>query len=113
MNLKYYQKDFQAKALLWWRSTLSNNQQIEYQNKHGIIFNSPLKSEIAKIFDMEVLSTETFPDGTIKYTLHDHESYIKNGKLHKENGPAIQYFNGKEQCFLNGIGFLKDNPIPS
>lgn len=50
MNLKHYNKDFQNKAMTWWR-TLSINQQKEYEKAHGIIYDMALRSEVAAIYD--------------------------------------------------------------
>lgn len=40
---------------------------------------------------------EKFKNGTIKYFL--------NGKLHREDGPAIEWSSGKKSWFLNNIEY--------
>jgi len=39
-------------------------------------------------------------DGTIRY--------IRDGKLHNSEGPAVIYPNGKEEYYINGFVFSKD-----
>ena len=31
-----------------------------------------------------------------------HKAWYKNGKFHRENGPAIEYSNGNKYWYLNG-----------
>ena len=50
MNLKYYQKEFQAMAIAWWR-TLSINEMKAHEKAHGIVGRMARNSEIAEIFD--------------------------------------------------------------
>lgn len=40
------------------------------------------------------------PDGTIRY--------VKDNKLHNSEGPALIHPDGKEEYFLNGIPYTKD-----
>ena len=40
------------------------------------------------------------PDGTIRH--------IKDNKLHNTEGPAVIYIDGKEEYYLNGILYTKD-----
>ena len=35
---------------------------------------------------------------------------IKYGKLHREDGPAIEYFNGIREWFKNGLRHREDGP---
>ena len=42
----------------------------------------------------------TSPDGAIRY--------IKDGKLHNSDGPAVVYPDGKEEYYINGFQFTKD-----
>ena len=42
----------------------------------------------------------TSPDGIVRY--------IKDGKLHNADGPAVIYPDGKEEYHLNGFQFTKD-----
>ena len=42
----------------------------------------------------------TSPDGAIRY--------IKDGKLHNADGPAVVYPDGKEEYYINGFQFTKD-----
>ena len=52
---KYYDKQFQAKANQWWQS-LSINEMKSFEAKHKTT--SPaIASDIARIYDYEVLST--------------------------------------------------------
>ena len=41
------------------------------------------------------------PDGTVRY--------IRDGKLHNAEGPALIHPNGKEEYYLNGFMFSKDD----
>ena len=41
------------------------------------------------------------PDGTIRY--------IRDGKLHNAEGPALIHPDGKEEYYLNGFVFSKDD----
>lgn len=41
------------------------------------------------------------PDGTIRF--------IKDGKLHNAEGPALIHPDGKEEYYLNGIFLTKDD----
>jgi hypothetical protein len=44
--------------------------------------------------------------GTIRYT----DTGDINGKLHREDGPAIEYAYGRKEWYLNGINiYVKDN----
>ena len=42
----------------------------------------------------------TSPDGIIRY--------VKDGKLHNAEGPAVIYPDGKEEYHLNGFKYSKD-----
>jgi hypothetical protein len=37
-------------------------------------------------------------------------AWFKNGKLHREDGPAIQYINGAQAWFINGKRHRIDGP---
>lgn len=50
MNEKYYNKDFQSKALKWWR-TLSINEQKAFEKKLPIMGDNARHSEIAEIYN--------------------------------------------------------------
>ena len=41
------------------------------------------------------------PDGTVRY--------IKDGKLHNAEGPALIHPDGKEEYYLNGFFLTKDD----
>ena len=41
------------------------------------------------------------PDGTIRY--------VKDSKLHNSEGPALIHPNGKEEYYLNGIFYTKED----
>jgi hypothetical protein len=43
----------------------------------------------------------TSPDGIIRY--------VKDGKLHNADGPAVIYPNGKEEYHLNGFQYSKED----
>ena len=49
---------------------------------------------------MTALKKFTSPDGTIRY--------IKDGKLHNAEGPAVIHPDGTEEYHLNGILYTKD-----
>lgn len=52
--MKYYDKEFQGKANLWWR-TLSTNEQKAFEKKYNTIDRSRVRpSEVAEIYDHEV-----------------------------------------------------------
>ena len=55
MNMKYYQKEFQAEALRWWR-TLSINEMKAFEKQYKIVGYRALRSEIAEIYDSEIIS---------------------------------------------------------
>jgi hypothetical protein len=40
----------------------------------------------------------------------DRKEWYKNGKLHRENGPAIQYKNGFKKWYKNGILYRECGP---
>jgi hypothetical protein len=46
--------------------------------------------------------THTYKDGTVKW--------YKNGKLHKEDGPAITFFFGQKEWWINGQKHRDDGP---
>ena len=35
-------------------------------------------------------------------------SCYKNGKLHREDGPAIEYANGSKEWWLNGVEYTEE-----
>ena len=45
---------------------------------------------------------KTLPDGTKEWYL--------NGKLHREDGPAVEYSDGSKQWYLNGKLHREDGP---
>ena len=45
---------------------------------------------------------KTLPNGTKKWYL--------NGKLHREDGPAVEYFNGTKKWYLNGKFHREEGP---
>jgi hypothetical protein len=49
---------------------------------------------------MESIKKIKSPDGTIRY--------IKDNKLHNPDGPALIHPDGKEEYYLNGIFYTKD-----
>lgn len=54
-NPKHYNKAFQAEALQWWR-TLSINEMKALEAKHQVIYRPAPRSEIAAIYDLEMLA---------------------------------------------------------
>ena len=40
----------------------------------------------------------------------DHTEWFLNGKLHREDGPAIEYANGTKFWYLNGKRHREDGP---
>ena len=54
-NPKHYQKDFQTEAMRWWSGTLSINEMKAFEKKHGIIYDRAMPSEIAAIYDAEIV----------------------------------------------------------
>ncbi len=34
--------------------------------------------------------------------------WTKNGQMHRENGPAVEYNNGDCEWFINGIGYTQE-----
>lgn len=44
------------------------------------------------------------------YTYINTRYYDKSGKLHRENGPALDYWNGRKEWFLNGVRHRIDGP---
>jgi hypothetical protein len=49
---------------------------------------------------MDKIKKITSPDGTIRY--------VKGTKLHNPDGPAVIYPDGREEHYLNGILYTKD-----
>ena len=45
---------------------------------------------------------ETFPSGT--------KAWYLNGKLHREDGPALEYSSGTKEWYLNGKRHREDGP---
>jgi hypothetical protein len=39
------------------------------------------------------------------------EWFLPNGKLHREDGPAVEYPDGSKAWFLNGKRYREDGPI--
>ena len=50
----------------------------------------------------------------IEYTVRVHsdvsEHWYLNGRLHRENGPAVEYANGNKTWYLNGELHREDGP---
>ena len=50
----------------------------------------------------------------IEYTVkvnNDGDTYWHlNGKLHRENGPAVEYGNGRKEWYINGKRHREDGP---
>ena len=59
--------------------------------------------EVKPLVVDETLQTKKFtsPDGTVRY--------IKDGKLHNWEGPALITPEGKEEYFINGTQHTKDS----
>ena len=45
----------------------------------------------------------------IKECAEGYKEWFLNGKLHRKDGPAIQYVDGTTAWFLNGIEYTKPN----
>jgi hypothetical protein len=45
-----------------------------------------------------------------QYIENGHIYYYKNGELHRENGPAVEYRNGEKHWFKNGLHHRIDGP---
>jgi hypothetical protein len=39
----------------------------------------------------------------IRIDVFGHKAWYRNGKLHREDGPAIEYSNGFKVWYINGI----------
>jgi len=46
----------------------------------------------------------------LKITEYGTKRWYLNGKLHRENGPAIEYVNGTKEWYLNGKRHRIDGP---
>jgi len=59
--------------------------------------------EVKPLVVDETLQTKKFtsPDGTVRY--------IKDGKLHNWEGPALITPEGKEEYYINGVQHTKDS----
>lgn len=44
----------------------------------------------------------------VKYS--DRTEYIANGKLHREDAPALEYKNGTKEWYINGKRHREDGP---
>jgi hypothetical protein len=47
---------------------------------------------------------------TCKITWDNSICYFKNGKFHREDGPAIEYENGEKHWLVNGLFHREDGP---
>jgi hypothetical protein len=47
---------------------------------------------------------------TVKVYPNGDKSWYLNGKLHREDGPAIEYASGTKEWFLNGKQHREDGP---
>ncbi|WP_202416734.1 hypothetical protein [Duganella qianjiadongensis] len=45
-----------------------------------------------------------------KYETLEKTKYYKDGKLHREDGPAVEDLNGSKEWFLNGLRHREDGP---
>ena len=52
------------------------------------------------VIDEERYIKEEFSNGTKKW--------YKNGELHREDGPAVEYFDGDKYWYLNGVGYFEE-----
>ena len=43
----------------------------------------------------------------VEYTNGDNYWYL-NGKLHREDGPAVEYINGYKEWYLNGVKYSEE-----
>ena len=49
-------------------------------------------------------------DGPAVEYVDGYKSWYLNGKFHREDGPAVEYENGDKQWFLNGLCHREDGP---
>jgi len=47
---------------------------------------------------------------TVKVNADGYKAWYLNGKLHREDGPAIEYPNGDKEWYLNGKLHREDGP---
>ena len=47
---------------------------------------------------------------TVKVDSDGYKCWYLNGKLHREDGPAIEYSNGSKHWYLNGRRHRQDGP---
>ncbi len=52
---------------------------------------------------------QNLPDGSY-VDRNDSVCYTKNGKFHREDGPAIEYYNGDKCWYRNGEIHREDGP---
>lgn len=45
-----------------------------------------------------------FKEYVVKVYEDGHKEWLLNGKLHREDGPAIEYSSGSKEWWLNGVG---------
>ena len=58
-------------------------------------------------------SWDDIPDnftGIFKFTFDDAIRFYKNGRLHREDGPAIIYSSGSKFWYLNGLRHRESGP---
>jgi len=46
----------------------------------------------------------------VRTTYDGDKEWYYNGKLHRENGPAVEYADGDKEWWLNGEGHREDGP---
>lgn len=68
------------------------------------------RNNVKIIFDVNIISYNDINDH--EYCIVNYKSgtkkYIKNGLFHKENGPAIIWFNG-DKCYYRNGNLHRDN----
>ena len=60
--------------------------------------------------DWEKISVLILNNSTCTYTSVSVNCHINNGKFHREDGPAVEYANGKKYWYKEGIRHREDGP---
>ena len=52
----------------------------------------------------------TYKEYTVRVMANGKKNWYLNGKLHREDGPAVEYANGTKRWYLNGERHREDGP---
>ena len=66
--------------------------------------------EIKELFEQAKIIHESFISSNPFVYKNGSKEYFKDGLLHNENGPAIDYINGDKAWFINGVKHRTDGP---